>query len=140
MAAAVLSARAAEIYPKQLSVTSSGTSPAHYGEGAHPLSEKVWQQAGYRYEHRARGFNSQIFQEADLILAMDFDNHENILKRAERSDSRSKVMMLRSFDKTATSLEIPDPWGLGIASYQEVLEMVEASVSGLLQRLSDDTI
>jgi protein-tyrosine phosphatase len=135
MAAAVLANRASELNTPKIIVSSSGTSSWHVGESAHQLSEKVWNSAGYSHTHSARQFLESNFDEVDLILAMDLSNQENILKLARNEADRAKVAMLRSFDPGADSLEVPDPWGNEIEAYQEVLEMVEAAVSGLLTSL-----
>ena len=135
MAAAVLANRASEVQSPEIIVTSSGTSSWHVGEGAHQLSEKTWALAGYTHSHSARQFVSERFDEVDLILAMDLSNHANILKLARSEEARAKVVMLRSFDPTADSIEVPDPWGNEIEAYQDVLGMVESAISGLLAYL-----
>lgn len=135
MAAAVLSNRSAEIESPKIIVSSSGTGSWHIGEGAHELSEKVWTLAGYEHSHSARQFQSHHFDQVDLILAMDLTNQANILQLAQSQEDREKVAMLRSFDPAADSPEVPDPWGNPIEAYQEVLEMVESAVSGLLKTL-----
>jgi len=135
MAAAVLANRSHEVQSPRIIVTSSGTSSWHIGEGAHPLSQETWTLAGYTHTHSARQFVRERFDEVDLILAMDLSNHANILKLARNEQDRAKVAMLRSFDPAADSIEVPDPWGSEIPAYQEVLAMVEAAVSGLLNSL-----
>jgi protein-tyrosine phosphatase len=135
MAAAVLANRATELATPKIVVSSSGTSSWHVGESAHQLSEKTWKSVGYTHSHSARQFLEDNFDEVDLILAMDLSNQENILKLARSEADRAKVAMLRSFDPRADSLEVPDPWGNEIEAYQEVLAMVEAAVSGLLNSL-----
>jgi protein-tyrosine phosphatase len=135
MAAAVLANRAKEIDKPEIVVTSSGTSAWHVGEGAHQLSEKTWKLAGYKHSHTARQFQAVNFDEVDLILAMDLSNQANILQLARHDQDREKVVMLRAFDPEADSVEVPDPWGNEVEAYQEVLDMVESAVSGLLKTL-----
>jgi protein-tyrosine phosphatase len=135
MAAAVLANRTTEIDKPEIVVTSSGTSSWHVGEGAHQLSEKTWKLAGYTHAHTARQFTAESFDEVDLILAMDQSNQANILALARSDEDRRKVVMFRSLDPKADSVEVPDPWGNEIEAYQEVLAMVEAATSGLLKSL-----
>lgn len=135
MAAAVLANRAKELASPRLIVTSSGTSQWHVGESAHQLSEKTWKKAGYTHSHSARQFQSHHFDECDIILAMDLSNQANILNLARSDEDRVKVALLRSFDPVADSLEVPDPWGNEIDAYEEVLTMIERSVTGFLARL-----
>ena len=144
MAAAVLANRAAEIEEPKIMVTSSGTSSWHVGEGAHQLSEKTWKLAGYSHSHTARQFTVESFEEVDLILAMDESNYANILQIARDDQDRAKVAMLRAFDSKVESgddlEEVPDPWGNEIGAYQEVLEMVEAAITGLLKSLGRSSL
>lgn len=135
MAAAVLANRALVLDAPKIIVTSSGTSSWHVGEGAHQLSEMVWTRAGYKHLHAARQFQPHHFDEVDLILAMDLTNQANILQLAQSPEHREKVAMLRSFDPSADSIEVPDPWGNPIEAYQEVLEMLERAINGLLGTL-----
>ena len=66
---------------------------------------------------------------------MDLSNQANILNLARTDEDRVKVALLRSFDPAADSLEVSDPWGNEIDAYEEVLTMIERSVTGFLARL-----
>ena len=142
MAAAVLHNKTLEIIKPKFIVTSSGTSGWHDGESAYHLSENTWKMAGYTYQHVSRKFQSNFFDEADLILPMDLTNRANILNRARNDADKVKVFMLRSFDRSlahidptspeAEKLQVPDPWGETIAAYEEVLEMIEQATDGLI--------
>ena len=145
MAAAVLSNRTADWDKPKIVVDSSGTGAWHVGQGAHPTSQKVWESAGYGYEHSARQFQSSDFFTTDLILVMDSNNFNTVINLAESDDSRKKVFYLRSFDSSLASidptssqfhkLEVPDPYNQSIEAYQETLLMIERAVDGLLQEL-----
>ena len=147
LAAAVLHNKALDIEAPKIVVSSSGTSNYHIGEGAHKLSVKTWQKAGYEYDHMARQFSRISFAERDLILAMDLTNRAMILNAAQNEAERAKVFMLRQFDPQLSSinptsrsgelLQVPDPWGETIDSYENVLEMVERAVDGLIARLTE---
>lgn len=136
MAAAILAGRADEVTAPRIIVTSSGTSGWHVGEDAHQLSREVWESAGYRHDHSARQFSAHSFADLDLILAMDESNYENILALATTDSDRAKVALIRSFDPSADSRSVPDPWGNSVAAYREVFLMLESAVTGLLTSLS----
>ena len=146
MAAAVLQNKTLGLSSPSFLVTSSGTSGWHDGEGAHHLSRKTWEAAGYTYQHTSRKFLLNFFDDADLILPMDLTNRANILNGARSESDRDKVVMLRSFDselahidpasKEAELLQVPDPWGETIEAYQEVLAMIENATDGLIANLS----
>lgn len=131
MAAAVLATRVREIQGKEIQVTSSGTSSWHVGDGPNPPSKRVWERAGYRYEHVATQTTAERIERADLVLVMDSSNHANVLALAD-STHHSKVFYLRAFDLHDDELEVPDPYGHGDHAFERVLEMVERSIDGLL--------
>jgi len=145
MAAAVLHNKALALESPKLIVSSSGTSNYHIGDGAHKLSQKTWEAAGYKYEHVASQFNPKSFATKDFILCMDLTNRAMVLNAAKSDEDRAKVFMLRSFDPAlshidATShqgeeLVVPDPWGEEIDSYQNVLLMIERATDGFIASL-----
>ena len=145
MAAAVLHNKALALDSPKLIVSSSGTSNYHIGEGAHKLSQKTWEAAGYEYEHVAAQFNPKSFESQDFILCMDLTNRAMVLNATKNDQQRAKVFMLRSFDPAlshidATSrqgeeLVVPDPWGEEIDSYKKVLEMIERATDGFIASL-----
>ena len=138
LAAAILANKGGE----KFSVSSSGTSGWHDGEGAQKLTERAWKDAGYIYEHTSRKFRTAFYGESDLILAMDLTNRANLLNAAPSNEARAKVMMLRSFDpalshidptsREAEELQVPDPWGEEFDSFLEVRAMIERAVAGLI--------
>ena len=140
MAAAVLHNRAAQ-RGVDVKVSSSGTADYHVGEGPNEMSLRVWQDAGYLYEHTAQQFRSEMFDDNDLVLVMDSSNYGNVLRLARNDADRSKVRMLRSFDPTIdrndlAAATVPDPWGYPREHFENVLRMVESAVDGLLEELA----
>ena len=76
---------------------------------------------------------------------MDLSNRALVLTGAKSESDRQKVFLLRQFDPLlseidplspeAQSLQVPDPWGDEIDSYQTVLTMIESAVDGLLNEI-----
>ena len=76
---------------------------------------------------------------------MDLSNRAMVLTAARNQSDKAKVHMLRSFDpslshidplsRQASELVVPDPWGEGIESFKEVLEMIERATDGFLAKL-----
>ena len=147
LAAAVLHNKSRELTDPKFLVSSSGTSGWHKGEGASSSSVKVWESAGYKYEHVSRPFSVDFFDQKDLILTMDLNNRSEVLKSARNEADINKVMMLRSFDPKlinldATSpdaelLQVPDPWGQEITAYREVFQIVDSAIDGLIAYFKD---
>ena len=147
MAAAVLHNKSRDSSGPKFLVSSSGTSAWHRDEGASPSSVKVWESAGYKYEHVSRPFSVDFFDQKDLILTMDLSNRSDVLKSARNQADINKVFMLRSFDPNlinvdtttpdAELLQVPDPWGKEITAYQEVFQIIDCAIDGLIQYFKD---
>jgi protein-tyrosine phosphatase len=135
MAAAVLNQKVKKLN-LGITVDSAGTSNWHVGQGPNPPSKKIWESAGYQYEHVASQFNYSRLVAADLVLVMDDHNHQQVSQLATTDEELAKIFYLREFDATAQSREVPDPYSMPDSAFQSVLEMVERATDGLIAELS----
>ena len=135
MAAAVLHNKVSKISAPKIYVDSAGTSNWHVGQGPNPPSKRVWESAGYRYDHVASQFDYSRLVAADLVLVMDGHNHQEVSKYITSDEEEAKIFYLRQFDPTADSVEVPDPYQLPDSAFESVLVMVERATDGLLQQL-----
>lgn len=136
MAAAVLHNKVAKLDRPQVTVDSAGTSNWHVGQGPNPPSKRVWESAGYKYDHVASQFNYPRLVAADLVLVMDDHNHQEVSKYVTSDEEEKKIFFLREFDPTdPDSLEVPDPYSLPDSAFEEVLAMVERATDGLIEAL-----
>ncbi|HEY2096406.1 MAG TPA: low molecular weight protein-tyrosine-phosphatase [Pseudonocardia sp.] len=116
----------------QVLVTSAGTGPWHAGEPADERAAEVLRRHGYPAEHVARQINPNHL-EADLLLAASAEHVAALTRALGREDAGQRVRLLRSFDPAAPAgAEVPDPYYGGDRGFDEVLEMVEATMPGLL--------
>jgi protein-tyrosine phosphatase len=73
---------------------------------------------------------------ADLVLVMDRNNHEEVLRYVTSDEEEQKIFFLRQFDPTnPDSIEVPDPYSLPDSAFEEVLGMVEKATDGLIKQL-----
>lgn len=135
MAAAVLNQKVKKLN-LGITVDSAGTSNWHVGQGPNPPSKKIWESAGYQYEHVASQFNYSRLVAADLVLVMDDHNHQQVSQLATTDEELAKIFYLREFDASAQSREVPDPYSMPDSAFQSVLEMVERATDGLIAELS----
>lgn len=135
MAAAVLHNKVSKISNPKIYVDSAGTSNWHVGQGPNPPSRRVWESAGYRYDHVASQFDYSRLVAADLVLVMDGHNHQEVSKYITSDEEEAKIFYLRQFDPSADSVEVPDPYQLPDSAFESVLGMVERATDGLLQQL-----
>lgn len=127
IAAAVLAAELADL---DVEVDSLGTGGWHVGEGADPRALAALQRAGYDLDHVARQASADVLADSDLVLAMDADNLADL--RAMGVDA----VLIRDFDPAAVGQDVPDPYFGGEAGFDEVVEMIQATVAGVRARLA----
>lgn len=124
----------------QISIDSAGTGDWHVGEPRDRRSSDVGRRRGIPLAGRARHFVSDDFARFDLVLAMDRQNHANLLRLAPDPEARAKVFLLRSFDPAVAGRsggaagddEVPDPYYGGPDGFEAVFDICLAACAGLL--------
>lgn len=117
-------------------VDSAGTAAYHVGERPDERMRRTAQRRGFVYDGRARQVNAQDLDAFDLIIAMDLENMNNLLNLARTEEQRSKVHLMRSFDPDADgAVAVPDPWYDGPQGFENVYDILDRSVRGLLRWL-----
>jgi protein-tyrosine phosphatase len=118
-------------------VRSCGTGDWHVGEQMDPRAAAALAASGYDPTlHRASHFDATWFESSDAILAMDRSNRRDVFRAADRPEVLSRVLLFRTFDPEADAeAEVPDPWYGGSGRFDEVLDMVERTTDGLVERL-----
>jgi protein-tyrosine phosphatase len=119
----------------KVEVTSAGIGDWHVGNSADYRTVKVLEEYGYDCDHVAAQVGDQHLG-ADLILAMDSGNDRTLRRMLSAyGGDPSRVRMLRSFDPEAAAsgdLDVPDPYFGGKSGFPKVLEMIEATMPGLM--------
>ncbi len=84
--------------------------------------------------HRARRVTNEMIKVADYILVMDNSHRDFMFDRYWRVKKR--IYLLKEFSKEkAGKLGIEDPIGRSVSFYEEVAEVIEQSIEGLVERL-----
>ncbi|MBT3154844.1 low molecular weight phosphotyrosine protein phosphatase [Streptomyces sp. CHD11] len=140
MAGSVFRARvAAAGLGSPVEVDSAGTDGRHEGEGADPRAQTVLRANGYDAGHTARRFAPSWFARLDLVIALDAGHYTRLRRLAPAQRDADKVRRLRSYDPAAgDDLDVPDPYYGDIDGFDEVLEMVEAASTVLLEAVRTD--
>lgn len=108
----------------------------HVGEAPDARMRRVAARHGLVYDGRARQFKPSDFDRYDLVIAMDKDNRAHLLDLARSQKDRQKIRLLREFDPAGSpSSSVPDPYYGGIDGFEEVYQVIERSVEGLLDSL-----
>ena len=119
-------------------VDSAGTGDWHVGHPPDRRATAAAQARGIVLEGAARQVTAADFDDYDLLLVADGENHAELLRRAPDDEARAKVRYFREFDpesKARGDLEVPDPYYGAERGFDEVLDLVDAASRGLLAEL-----
>jgi len=120
-------------------VDSAGTAGWHVGDPPDRRAQAEARARGLDLSGlRGRQVAGHDFERFDLLLAMDNDNHLDLVALAPDADARAKVRLLREFDPAAVAagdLEVPDPYYGGPEGFARVYDAIESACRGLLEQL-----
>ena len=124
-------------------VASAGTSDWHIGNGAHQLTQKVGTARGYEFSSVADQITAEHIDEADLVLAMDDSNLDNILALTEKAEQRAKIVRFGAFGSTVGQdgiANVPDPYGHPEEAYVAMYDQIEDAAQGLVKAIHDNSL
>jgi len=122
-----------------IEIDSAGTLDYHTGELPDPRMIKHASKRGYKLDSRARQFNPEKdFEYFDYIVTMDDDNYFEITSLDRKNKYKDKVLKMVSFGNKIKADEVPDPYYTGSDGFEYVLDILEDSVEGLLNKVEDD--
>ena len=119
----------------QIFVESAGTIGYHDGKSADSRMQKHAAMRSYDLTSRSRKITAEDFERFDLIIAMDQQNHADIMSIDPTADH---VRLLSDFLDDEWPRDVPDPYYGGAAGFETVLDMIEAACPEILQEVSRD--
>jgi protein-tyrosine phosphatase len=117
-------------------VDSCGTSNYNVGDGPDHRTLNNALRNGVEVNHVARQLTVEDVGYYDRILVMDSKNHEHVLSMVEPAH-HAKVVMMRYFDPEGAG-NVPDPYWGKEEDFQEVFEILDRSVSRLVDQLLEE--
>lgn len=123
----------------RIEIDSAGTGGWHVGAPPDERATAAAKRRGIALDGAARKVLAGDFDDFDLLLVMDRENHAALLQLAADEEARAKVRYLREFDPVSREcgdLEVPDPYYGGERGFDDVLDLVDAACRGLLEELS----
>jgi protein-tyrosine phosphatase len=121
----------------QIHVDSAGTIAHHVGHPPDPRAQKAAEKRGFDLgSQRARRVSGKDFEEFDLVIAMDSDNHYE-LQMICPPGYEDRLHMFLNFAQNTRETEVPDPYYGGSGGFETVLDMIEDAAEGLLQHLQE---
>jgi len=122
-----------------IEVDSAGTGSWHIGQPPHPEGVAAGARAGLRIEGRARKVTAADFDRFDIILAMDRANLRDLFDLAPAKEAQARTRLYRTYDPSAESDEVPDPWGGPEAGYDETIRIVRAAAGGFIAEIVENS-
>lgn len=116
-----------------VTAASAGTHGYHIGEPADRRAVTAAARRGVDISDlRASQICAQDLEQADLVLAMDWDNL-SVLQRSIGKHHRHKIQLLMRFASDYDSATIPDPFYGGSTAFEQALDYIEDACGGLLE-------
>ncbi|MCI0590181.1 MAG: low molecular weight phosphotyrosine protein phosphatase [Gammaproteobacteria bacterium] len=116
-------------------IDSAGTHAYQLGQPPDPRAQIATLRQGIDISHlRARRINKSDFLRFDYIVAMDRQNHHDLLSACPPSHV-DKLKLFMTYASEAGPLDIPDPYGSGVNGFEKVLELINAASLGLLDAI-----
>ncbi|XP_039066412.1 putative low molecular weight protein-tyrosine-phosphatase slr0328 isoform X3 [Hibiscus syriacus] len=127
----------------KFNIDSAGTINYHEGNMADPRMRAASKRRGIEITSISRPIRASDFSDFDLILAMDKQNREDILKAFNKwksrdklpADAYKKVRLMCSYCKKHNETEVPDPYYGGPQGFEKVLDLLEDACESLLDNI-----
>jgi protein-tyrosine phosphatase len=119
-------------------IESAGLLDYHEGENYDPRMIRHALKRGYSLEGKSRPFSSEDFRKFDLIIAMDNEIFDTLNSMDKRKEFWKKIFKMTDFSSHKDFDEVPDPYYLGADGFELVLNILEDSCKGLLNKLKSD--
>ena len=119
-------------------VDSAGTGAWHVGELADPRARQVAARHDLEMQHRARQFRLDDVARFDIIIVMDRANLAAINALVDKSTGpKPEVALLRSFERGASELDVPDPYTGNESDFEHVLAICQRATPWLLAYVTE---
>ncbi len=119
-----------------IEVDSAGTHAYHVGSAPDTRAVAAAHRRGIDMRLlRARAVEAADFERFDLLLAMDQENHRQLLGMAPPG-RRDRVRLFLDFAPELPRREVPDPYYGGATGFEDVLDLIEEASRGLLAALA----
>jgi len=120
-------------------VDSAGTGSWHVGNLPDQRMRSTAFSRGIELTSRARQIEENDLYEFDKILVMDKDNLDAVksLTKDHKNTINSKIRLILSYSKNYQLYEVPDPYYGGQNGFDEVLDLLDDAIDGLIDSLID---
>lgn len=114
---------------------SCGTANYHVGDPPDSRTIRNALKNGIAIQHIGRQFDISDFGKFDLIIPMDESSRANLLRLPGIAQFRHKIKLMRTCDPENGGADVPDPYYGSEKNFQEVFEILDRSMKGLIENL-----
>ena len=120
-------------------VDSAGTAGHHEGEEADPRTIEHGRLRGYNVTSISRPVEHSVdFEKFDYIVAMDDDNHSDLMELDPDKHYSAKIYKASQFCSVHKIKGVPDPFYGGPEGFNQVIDIIEDVCKGLLGKIKID--
>ena len=120
-------------------VDSAGTGSWHIGNLPDKRMRATALSRGIELTSRSRQIEENDLYEFDQILVMDKDNLDAVksLTKDQNNPVNSKIKLIVSYSKNFQLAEVPDPYYGGQNGFDKVIDLLDDSMDGLIDSLTN---
>ena len=120
---------------QDIGADSAGTNGYHIGDPPDLRAQAHARRRGYDLsDQRARRITAGDFRDFDLLIGMD-GGHVAQLRRLAPRGGADKIRLFLDYAPGPRGRDVPDPYYGDAEDFEQVLDLVEAGVDGLLDHL-----
>lgn len=121
-----------------LQVRSAGTGSWHIGSAPDHRMTAAASEVGLDLDGQAQQVDGASLRDADLVLAMDQSNLQDLRRLAEVEGIDTTIRLFREFDPEADGdLDVPDPYYGGADGFTNIVAMCRRAAVQLVEQLDD---
>ncbi len=121
-------------------IDSAGLLDYHEGESYDPRMRAHAAKRGFNLEGTSRPFIYQDFEAFDMIIALDNEVYHTLKSMDKKKKYGYKLFKMIDFYSKKDYDEVPDPYYLDSEGFELVLDILQDSCRGLLNKLKEDGI
>ncbi len=119
---------------QQIYIDSCGISDSFRGAPTDRRMLRALVKRGISFSHTARAFEPSDYSTFDLILVVSKQLQSRLSLEAPKEYS-GRIELATHFTKNGKDVEIPDPYESTVEGFENVLDLIEESVNGLVEFL-----
>ena len=116
---------------EKIAADSAGTYGGHRGEMPDRRMRTAAMYRGFALTHLSRQVSGLDFLDFDLIIAMDDQNYEDLMRLAPSVEATHKIRRMADFLERRKMPYIPDPYYMGVEGFALVLDLLEDGCQNL---------